>query len=240
MLREIQTALEPDRPRSLLRVLVIAVSALVAAGHPACTQPADLDAKLQFDIPSQPLGAALTAYSAATRLSLFYESTLTDGLRSPSLHGVFTPQSALHRMLEGTGLATTSFEPGTVTILPQPSHAARGQLAAIKSKAAEFTPYLALIQERLRAAFCWSPTTQVDSSELIVRLWIAPSGAVARAELLPTRSGGRDRAYAAALRSLVIGEPPPPGMPQPVTLMVLPRESQAAAECAQAGASRAD
>ncbi|MCK9910797.1 hypothetical protein MXD81_16740, partial [Microbacteriaceae bacterium K1510] len=65
------------------------------------------------------------------------------------------------------------------------------------------------------------------------------SGAVARVELIgSTGSEDRDRVYAAALHSLSIGEAPPQDMPQPVTLMVLPRASRVAAECPPVGASR--
>lgn len=163
-----------------------------------------------------------------------------DGHRSPSIHGTFSPDIALQRLLEGTGFSFASFEPGTITILP-PRQPAKGQdLGALKSKAAEFTPYFALIQAALRTAFCQAPAIQADAAELIVRLWITPSGAVARADILsPTGSEGRDRAYAAAIRALVIGQAPPQTMPQPVTLMVLPRTSRTAAECPQiGGASR--
>jgi TonB family protein len=149
---------------------------------------------------------------------------------------LFSGEVALQHLLEGTSLAVASFEPGTITILPSARPAKPSDLAAIKSKAAEFTPYFALIQTALRSAFCRAVAIQTDTAELIIRLWIAPSGAVARADILSsTGSDERDRAYAAAVRGLVIDEPPPPGMPEPVTLMVLPRASRSAAECTEPG-----
>jgi hypothetical protein len=226
----------PGRRRAW--ALLIAASVLVASERAASAQATASGAELQFDIPAQPLASSLKAYSAITNLELYYESSLMDGHRSPSIRGSFSPDVALRRLLEGTGFSVASFDPGTVTILP-PRQQPRGQkLEAIKSKAVEFTPYFALIQAGLRSAFCRTPAIQTDLLELIVRLWIAPSGAVARADILsPTGSDVRDRAYAAALRTLVIGEPPPAGMPQPVTLMVLPRTSRMAAECPQPGSS---
>ena len=233
--------LEAHLPRGGWTFLfVIAVSALIATQDVARPQSADPDTKLQFDMPSQPLASALISFRATTRLELFYESTLIDHHRSPSIHGVFSPDVALRLLLEGTGLSVASFEPGTMTILPPSPQPGRGtELAKIKDKAAEFTSYLALIQAAIHAAFCRSPETQTDTSELFIRLWIAPSGALARAELLsPPGSDGRDQAYAAAIRSLVLAEPPPERMPQPVTLMVLPRGSRASADCVEGGASR--
>jgi hypothetical protein len=216
---------------------LIAASVLVASECAASAQATGSGAELQFDIPAQPLASSLKTYSAITNLELYYESSLMDGHRSPPIRGSFSPDVALRRLLEGTGFSVASFDRGTITILP-PRPQVRGQeLEAIKGKAAAFTPYFALIQAGLRSTFCRTPVIQTDLVELIVRLWIAPSGAVARADILSaTGSDVRDR-YAAAMRTLVIGEPPPQGMPQPVTLMVLPRTSRTAAECPQPGAS---
>jgi hypothetical protein len=221
-----------------LSALVIAASVLVTSQSGASAQASDHSAQLQFDIPSQPLAASLRAYSAITNLELYYESSLVDGHRSPSIRGSFSPDVALRHLLEGAGLSVASFQPGTLTILP-PRPPAKGQdLAALKSKAAEFTPYFALVQAGLRAAFCKTPEIQTDTAELIIRLWIAPSGAVARAEILSSMgSEERFEAYVAAMRAVVIGQAPPQAMPQPVTLMVLPRPSRTAAECPQPGGS---
>ncbi|MCK9918222.1 STN domain-containing protein, partial [Microbacteriaceae bacterium K1510] len=191
-----------DRPgcrwhRKSVLLLAAVVSAL-ALTTPVCAR--QVDEEFRFDIPTQPLASALKAYGGVTRLELFYESTVTAGRRSGSLHGAFTAEAALRRLLAGTGLSVASFEPGTVTILSEPSHQAKASdLAAVKNKAAVFAPYFSLIQNELRSAFCRSPATQVDASELIVRLWIDTSGAVARVELIgSTGSEDRDRVYAAA------------------------------------------
>jgi hypothetical protein len=215
-----------------ISALLIAACVLVASPGGASAQ-ASGPAQLQFDIPSQPLASSLKEYSAITNLEIYYESSLVDGHRSPSIRGSFSPHVALRRLLEGTGFSIASFEPGTITILPDKP--VEGQdLAALKSKGTEFTPYFSHIQAGLRAVFCRTPALQTDTAELIVRLWIAPSGAVARAEILsPTGSEERDRAYAAAIGTLVIGQAPPTAMPQPVTLMILPRTSRTAAECPQ-------
>lgn len=221
-----------------LRLCCLLLSALMVAKCAAIAQEASTTTEFQFDIPAQPLASSLKAYSAVTNLELYYESNMVDGYRSPSIRGSLSPDTALRRLLEGTGFSIASFEPGTMTILP-PRQPAKGRdLAEIKSKAAEFTPYFALIQAGLRAIFCQTPAVQTDTAELIVRLWISPSGAVARANILSTTGSGEHHlAYVAALRKLVIDQAPPKGMPQPVTLMVLPRTSPTAAECSQFGSS---
>jgi len=196
------------------------------------------DGIIEFDIPAQPLASALKLYSTIARVELFYESSLTDGRYSSPIRAALAPETALLRLLEGTGLSVKSFGPGTMTILPPPKRAGVMGLEAAESRAAEFIPYFALVQTGLRLVFCRSPVTQTDASEFLIRLWIASSGVVSRAELLSsTGSEERDRAYAAAVRTLAISEPPPPRMPQPITLMILPRNSRTAAECPQVGAS---
>ena len=191
------------------------------------------DARIEFDIPAQPLGSALKAYSTVSRLELFYESSMVDNRRSPPLHGLLTRETALQLLLDGTGLSVASLAPGTVTLLPPPTGAANGDGHAVtRSRAAEFMPYFALVQEGIRSAFCHSLAVETNDTELFIRLWIAPSGAIARAEYFPSPgSEPQSRAYAAAIGSIVIAEPPPQRMPQPITVMVLPRASHAAAGC---------
>ncbi|WP_445489684.1 STN domain-containing protein [Rhodopseudomonas sp. RCAM05734] len=217
-----------------LSALVIAASLVLVPQGTASAQAPKSSGQLQFDIPSQSLAASLKVYRAVTNHDLYYESSLIEAHRSSAVVGAFLPDVALRRLLKGTGLSVASFEPGTLTILPGRPVAPERDLPALRSKAAEFSSYFTRIQASLRAAFCRTPEIQLVPSELIVRLWISQSGAVARAELLqPTGSEERDLAYATAMRRLVIDQAPPTAMPQPVTLMVLPRTSRIAAECPQ-------
>lgn len=219
--------------RHLFLAICLAVMTVGAAG--AADSAAGPGEEIAFDIPSQPLAAALKAFGAVAAVELFYETGLTAGRISAPVRGVFRRNVALRILLAGTGLSAVSFDPGTLTILPAGGRPV--DLSPAKARAAAFTPYFALIQASLRSALCQIPATRTDPSELRVRLWIAPSGTVLRAELLSsTGSAGRDRVYFDALRTLAIGEPPPPSMPQPVTLMILPRTSAEKAECRVAGA----
>lgn len=176
-----------------------------------------------FDIPSQPLVSALNAYGAVTQVEVFYDGALAVGHRSTAVVGMFVPREALHRLLEGTDFIAEAIEPGTVTVR-MPDTASIERLAAVRSGTASFEPYLALIQSTLRDALCRDALTRADANDLLVRFWIAPSGIVERTELLTSTGVGiRDSAYADALRNLDIGQPSPAGMPQPVTIMILPR-----------------
>ncbi|MDQ8728081.1 TonB C-terminal domain-containing protein [Bradyrhizobium sp. LHD-71] len=197
-------------------------------------QPAPYANKsIEFDVPAQPLMSALKSYGTIAGIELFYESSVIAGLRSKEVRGAYPPDLALNILLGGSGLHSESFAAGTATILPQPKQAGRAALKAIKSKSETFVPYFALIQSSLRGMFCRTSGMQTHPAELLVRLWIAPSGLVVRTELVSsTGSEERDRSYASALRNFVIAAPPPLNMPQPVTLMILPQNTVLAADCA--------
>jgi hypothetical protein len=186
-----------------------------------------------FDIPSQPLSTALETFAAMTQIELFYQSELVTGRRSSSVRGELVADAAIAVLLKGTGLSAMSFDHGTITILPAANPANAVELSQIKARAMEFKPYLAAVQYSLNAAVCRMPAIQTDPAELLARLWIAPSGVVSRAELLSsTGTQERDHAYGVALATLAIAASPPAAMPQPITLMILPRQSRELAGCA--------
>jgi TonB C terminal len=220
----------------LLIILTVPVATL-AFSQPAVVPQLKSGAPIvAFDIPAQPLAAALRAFGSAASVQLFYETSLMAGRTSTVVRGTFSPAAGLQILLTGTGLAATSFDPGTVTIIPAPKQSGALDLSPAKARAIPFAPYFTLIQARLRSAICQAPATRTDPSEIRVQLWIAPSGTIAQVKLLSsTGSEVRDHVYLDTLRALAIAAPPP-SMPQPVTLMILPRYSPESAECPPADA----
>jgi TonB family protein len=215
----------------LLIVLTIPVATLAFSQSLVVPEPKPGAPTVAFDIPAQPLAAALRAFGSAASIQLFYETTLMAGHTSTAIHGTFSSAAGLQILLTGTGLAATSFDPGTVTIIPAPKQSGALDLSPAKIRAIPFAPYFALIQAKLRSAICQAPATRTDPSEIRVQLWITPSGTVAQAKLLSsTGFEDRDHVYLDTLRALAIAAPPP-SMPQPVTLMILPRHSPESAEC---------
>jgi hypothetical protein len=178
-----------------------------------------------LDIPSQPLEAALKAFAAATRIALFYESSVVAGRRSFAVRGALPAEAALHVMLQGTGLSGRSFDRGTITILAPAKDDQATELRHAKASIAEFSLYLALVQQRLDRAFCLAPIAPGDPDRFLARLWISPSGNVAHADLLSSAgSDHRDYVYKKVLAALTIRAPPPTHMPQPINLMITPRK----------------
>lgn len=109
-------------------MIVVSIIADIAAPTRVSIAKADPDAgglRVQFDMPAQPLAAALESFMAAAKVAVFVDSATISGRRSAALQGSFSPEGALRSLLVGRlrsrrrGGATTtisirkkSFTPG--------------------------------------------------------------------------------------------------------------------------------
>jgi TonB family protein len=190
---------------------------------------------VDFDIPAQPLAAALNAFGAATRVPIFVDAELTSGRRSIALKGAFTPEAGLQSLLAGTGLAASPVEGQgfTLALLPLSGEGSAAVVGdSISPSVLRFGAYSAAIQGALQSTICLRAETRPGTYRTLVSLWITPTGSVNRAELLTsTGDAGRDVVLSDALRNLEMGAPPPPGMPQPVTILLAPGAETAVNYC---------
>lgn len=76
-----------------------------------------------FDLPAQPLPQALRAFAAQADVSLGLSGADTGGKLSHEVRGAETPEAALARLLEGTGLAFDMVDAATFRIFPKPAAA---------------------------------------------------------------------------------------------------------------------
>lgn len=234
----------PPRPRSCDGVsrrvrrarwwcgLVVVLAAMVQAAMAQNQGPAP-GGRIVFDIPAQPLDEALLAYSIATRIDVVAHASLLAGRRSTAVTGSKTAAEALQVLLTGTGLAARSVDRGSFTLAVQPPAATPDA----PSDVPRYPNYSALLQNVVKRALCRQPDTHPGAYRSAIQLWIAPSGAVERAVIVGTTGdAARDRGLAEAFRGLSIGVPPPAGLPQPATLLILPRTQ--ASDCAAAPEAR--
>ena len=87
------------------------LGALPGAAFPACearTQASSGEQRIAFDIPAQPLDAALASYFRATGVQLLYDSALTAGRRSGAVRGNFTPRGALRNSCAERGSSSAT------------------------------------------------------------------------------------------------------------------------------------
>jgi iron complex outermembrane receptor protein len=69
-----------------------------------------------FDIPSQPLAQALTAFGRQSGVQVAFDPTAAAGKTSAAVSGSMTPEQALRQLLGGSGLAHQFTSPQAVTV----------------------------------------------------------------------------------------------------------------------------
>ena len=105
-----------------------------------------------IDIPSQDLKDALDAYIGQSGVQLVYKANDVSGLKSQAVRGAFTPEQALDRLLQGTGVTAQRGPTGAFAVVRQirsdlGSGNAAGALARLEQARSRF-PGGVLRQER--------------------------------------------------------------------------------------------
>ncbi len=121
-------------------VLVLCTLALGLACPGAGARAAGL--RRQFDIPAQPLGAALDEFARQADVTLLFSSSLVSHGRTEGVHGELAVTTALGQLLGGTGLAFRLVSPSAIAIIESPSlaTAAGNEASAAPSAAAGRNP----------------------------------------------------------------------------------------------------
>lgn len=92
-------------------------AALFAASLAAVITPAQAQTQA-VAIEAGPLSAALSAYAANAGVLLSFDSTLTQGLSTSGLHGSYSFEEGLNRLLAGSGLIAQRRADGSYTLRP--------------------------------------------------------------------------------------------------------------------------
>jgi hypothetical protein len=198
-----------------------------------------IDDTIAFDIPPQPLLAALRSYSEITGQAVLVDDTLAAGKSSPGVHGHYDKTEALRQLLAGTGLVASYSSDQAFTLKrAEPGKAAgkaeseRPESLGVGGIETVIEHYAGKIQKPIEAALCQFDETRPGTYRLALQLWIGASGQVEQTKLLGSAGNPqRDGQVRRALNELVL-DPPPPGMPQPITLLLLPRHKAEVSACA--------
>jgi hypothetical protein len=187
------------------------------------------DASLvDFDIPSQSLALALEHYAELSGRQILYDSNLSTGRISNAAKGRFTAEQALSILLTKTGLTSQAISDGTVVLKAEPDLGAAAVLGQ------ELQRYYGRIQLRLRDALCASHSARPGSYRAMARFWIGSSGDVVKFEQVgSTGSDVRDAELDHVLQRLKVGEAPPRGFLQPVTIEIVPQAANVTMGCAE-------
>lgn len=232
--RAVPMRLDPcERLRQAVRVpsrsvaVLAALSGLLGAGLPA--QAADRAGSafvqdnpatphalpLSFDIPGMSLADALQHYGRVTGRAVLHDAREIAGLRSAAVSGVFTPDEALRRMTEGTGMVArfVSEQAFALVRAPRPER----QVSANDPR----QRYLGWMQSRVMQALCGDPLTRPGTYRMVLRFQLDEAHAITQLDLY---EDNRDAALAQRVRQRLDGLPmgarPPAGLPQPFMLLV--------------------
>ncbi|MDA7415182.1 STN domain-containing protein [Xenophilus arseniciresistens] len=185
---------------------------------------------LDFDLPAQPLAAALAQFGAASGRSVMFIDDWVTGRTSAPVRGRLTPHAALQALLAGTGFTADDVDTqlSGAFILKRVAAAPR-----VASAAAARRSYDALVQARVWEALCADRRTAPGHYRSILQLRVAASGRISQASLVSSSGDAqRDAAMLAALADLQMDRPPPADLALPLTLAILPHDVLPGPRCA--------
>ncbi|WP_407352069.1 hypothetical protein [Luteimonas sp. R10] len=216
-------------------------AAQVAAAPPDPVRAApvrDTDALLDFDIPAQPLDAALGRYAQITGRPALAPSDLLGGRVSSAVQGRYSAEMGLQILLQGTGLtaARRSSRLGQTFVLQKAEATTavpRDGLAALFGEEG----YAGLVQARVWQSLCADARTRPGDYSSLLQFELGMDGRLVNPRLLGSSGNARrDAALLDTLRRVRIGRAPPAGIgQQALTLAVLPDDRVAGRQCRESG-----
>lgn len=200
---------------------------------------------IHLELPAQPLAQALQTYSRATNVAVIALDRELAGHLSAPVDGDYAPQEALQHLLAGTGFEAefTGADaalviPMTSASQPSPSQSPWKAIAASAIDGASgdeaYRTYAALIQTRLTEALCESPQTRPGTYRLVAQLRLDAAGSVVDSRVAgSTGLATRDAAIEQAMRAMTLDWAPPPGLPEPITILLHPDGNGVHTHCPQ-------
>lgn len=230
---------------ALVGVCLLCLATPILAGG-AASASAGLSDRLRgerydFALPAQPLGDSLEAIGHVAGVAVLVDERHA-GRRAPALAGRLTVMDALRRLLDGSGLRIRQTD-GEAIVVYAPSADGPGRAATDAGSAlraedipgaraggANFSGYIGRLQKAVLRTLCGNAAARPGEYRLALQLRLDDGGHVARMRLLDTTGSSRvDAAVTRAIQGMDVGAPPPAGMPQPVSILLLPGGTHCAA-----------
>jgi hypothetical protein len=218
--------------RSVFAFCMIVAAISSPAGASEAERETEVENPIAFDIPAQSLSGVLEAYGRTSGTAALFDHALVAGQHSPGVKGLLTNDQALRILLAGTGLTARYVGKGAFTLeAAGVGGSSAASLPPSVGSGQEFRDYFGELQDDLIRTLCLRKETWPGQFRLGLQLWIGPDGRVLASHLLdPADDEYRAGVIEDLLRtsSLAI---PPSNLPQPVTIVLLPRSTERNSEC---------
>jgi hypothetical protein len=225
-----------DLRSTCLALLIAFIGISPVLSDPAAGQTARSDERINFDIPAQPLDAALAEYFRLTGVQLLYDSAVTVGRRSVAIRGPHAPREALRLMLAGSGLVARYSRSNAAIIVPAADRGhrplvplgrvvVREAVTAPRVSSLERITYYNLLEEELQTRLRTDERTARLVFRIVVALRVDQDGQLRDVRI--SRSSGRgatDRLVADVLGGAAVVRPPI-GLPQPLMISLKGRRN---------------
>lgn len=203
-------------------------AAFSRAATPSTPAADDASGTQVYELPAAALHEALQRYSELTGRSVIYEADMAAQRRSAPVRGRMSADDALRGLLSGSGVRIGYATGQVYTLLPDPPAAAARSSAAIDEPARQ--QYYGRLQARVLRALCADPLLQTGTYRVALRFRIDGRPSIDRLRVAAIGRPELEPRIIAALSGLpVLG--PPPGLGQPITMLLSPEAGQAGDGC---------
>lgn len=173
-----------------------------------------------FDLPAQPLPLSLETFSEQTGISILVTSDRIQDKTASAVRGHFAPDQALTLLLNGTGLTSRRLTDSALTLIPDQHDTTENVPPKVRSSVPP--AYARSLQQSVITSLCRHRPEQLGRFRLVVQLWADPQGRITRMHFPDSDAEARwGKNVRASFKDLTL-PPPPPGMPQPITLLLHP------------------
>ena len=213
--------------------LISGVAGLRTAAAANETDVAPAADDLFFAIPAQSLESALMLYAKATGVEVFVDHALIVGRRSAAVQGVYGFEAALLLMLTGTGMSIVRAAPRAYTLVA--ASLQEPPLDRVPTWSVDITQsrFFAALQAAVKQALCAEPEIVPGPYRAALAIRTNAIGQVVEARLLGSGIDGEaGRRLVDSIKSVSAGRPPPAGLEQPITFVILPRQTDQTGDCA--------
>ncbi len=203
---------------------------------PRTAAPTSLRSLLPVHIAAQPLASALERYAVLTDQTVLFSDELVASRWSRAVQGDYTAQEALDLLLTGTQLRAERVGEGDDASFVLREASSAPPAPARAAPARPDRSYDARVQQRVWQALCSHRDTSPGHYRALLLLEVSPAGLIRSVrQVTGSGSAARDQAMQEALQGLRLDAPPPPGLQQPLAILILPATADPSPRCSPEG-----